>query len=82
MAPYNYETHGGVTLRRVRVRRDVHFVGGALKAEKGAVGLLASEDQGRGLVTFEYHHNIQLFIALDGSGRKSQHIDLIDLEDA
>ena len=77
----NYEIHFGVTLKRVRVRRDVCFVGGALKAKKGSVGLLASEDGGRGLVTFEYHINPQ-FIALDGSGRKSQMIDLIDLEDA
>jgi hypothetical protein len=76
----NYEIHGGVTLKRVRLIRDAYFAGGQLKAQKGAVGLLASSYDGRGLVTFEYHSNPQL-IALDGSGRQSQMIDLIDLED-
>ena len=78
----NYETHGGVTLRRVRVTRDVFFAGGRLKAQAGAVGLLASSHDGRGGVTFEHHDNGGLFVELDGGGRKSQLIELVHLEDA
>ncbi len=75
----NYEAHGGVTLLRVRVLRDVFFASGKLKAQAGAVGLLASRNHGRGGVTFEYHDNAGIFIEKDGSGRKSQDIDFIDL---
>lgn len=76
----NYETHGRVTLKRVKVKKDVFFIGGAMKAEAGAVGLLAGTHDGRGTVTFEYHNNDGLFIEVDGSGRKILQIDLLDLE--
>lgn len=77
----NYETHQGVTLRRVRVRQDVFFVGGKLKAQAGAVGLLAGSHEGRGTVTFEYHEN-DAYVAPDGGGRPIQLIELIALKDA
>jgi hypothetical protein len=71
----------GVRLKLVRVTRDVYFVDGRLKVAAGACGRLASDDRGWVLINFERSCNAGYFVALDGSGRRSQSVPVDAVED-
>jgi hypothetical protein len=71
---------GGVTLPLVKVKRDVYFIDGRLKVEAGAVGRLASEYNGRGVIDFDVPQNVAQYVARDGGGQFIQEVDLIDVD--
>lgn len=83
-ATYQRTPDGLNVFKLVRVRRDVFFLDGRLKAQAGALGLVcAHHPDGRKVVVFDYHahENAGLFIEKDGGGAKTQPIGLLDLED-
>lgn len=59
-----------MSLERVKLRRDTHFVGGDIKAQAGAVGSVVADD--RGLLTIHFD-TTEHFVALDGSGLRIAH---------
>ena len=59
-----------MTIERVKLRRDTHFVGGDLKAQAGATGVVVGDD--RGMLTIHFD-DTEHFVALDGSGLRIAH---------
>lgn len=63
-----------VNYRRVVVTRDIHHADGRLMVQKGAVGLIVSEDQGLAWIRFD---DGPAYVEPTGDGRRIQRVPLL-----